>query len=151
MGLATLLLAACSTSKREHFSFAKHQEALRLPTSLRIDGAYVQEAISWDTMYSIYQFYQDGKCYWSNWQKGNYRFEKLDRTDFPSGQFCFFRNRGDSVIVEIKLNTDEGFTFQKGLMDEGFFCIYSMKPRGVRTAELPLPQPECFRFIPFTR
>lgn len=140
-----------SCSNKRSYSFANPQMPLQMPTALHTDGVYVQEAISWDTMYCIYRFYQNGRCYWSNWQKGNYRLEKLHRTDFPNGQQCYFRNQQDSVTVELYSEDYPGYILQNGILEDSHFCIYTVNPRGKVASNIYLPQPECFRFLAFTR
>ncbi len=70
-----IVFYACSTvNEHTNFEYAKSEFTLQQPTLLRTDGVYLCRTtdVNYEEKtiigYSFYRFYENGKCYTSEWR-----------------------------------------------------------------------------------
>ena len=118
----TTLLIGCATSKpSKKYKFSRTPFTLQQPTRLRTDGVYLYHY--WNqyikkNAYTFTRFYNDGRCYYQGYLEGDtstHLFSKTDIESAPFGERCFYRNRGDTIIIE-RWETYGRFSFTKVIL-----------------------------------
>jgi len=150
----TLLVFVCFTigscfPNKEHnrFKFAKNIQGIQRPTLLRTDGVYIDKFKGKDTcIFNFIRFYENGRCFSSKGFIGEPDNDTFDNTKKENGQRTYFKNKKNSVIIEVWANYYTGYCFEYGIVDSTKLIITSSRARGLFSQEDRYPKPIIYEF-----
>ncbi|MBN9298751.1 MAG: hypothetical protein J0I41_17215 [Filimonas sp.] len=144
------LFACSSTKKHTNFKYAKNPQMLQRPTLLRTDGVYVY-VFNYEgkkDSYRFLRFFENGRCFASNFFKGNINRDTLETLNPKDGTKTFYRNNKNKVVYENWGGGYVYYVYNFCTVDSLGLDFNGYKPRSLIASREIYPDADRYNFFP---